>query len=89
MTKMMVHNLSPQTTVEGLSELFAEFGTVRSVSLATDVMTGRCGGFGFVHLYERDAGTALGALHGHYFGGRVLRVTFEKAPGTAPRAYHG
>jgi len=78
MTKMMVQNLSPQTTEETLNTLFSKFGTVQSVSLATDVMTGRCGGFGFVNLDEQNAGDALDALNGKSLGGRVLRVTFEK-----------
>jgi len=78
-TKMIVHNLSPHTTVESLNRLFSDFGTVRSVSLATDIMTGRCGGFGFVHLYEQDTGAALYALDGKHLGGRVLRVTIEQA----------
>jgi RNA recognition motif-containing protein len=78
MTKMMVENLSPRTTAESLNRLFAEFGTVQSVRLATDVMTGRCGGFGFVNMHEQHDGTALGALDGRCLDGRVLRVTFEK-----------
>ncbi len=78
MTKMMVENLSPRTTAESLDKLFAEFGTVHSVSLATDVMTGRCGGFGFVHLDEQQTGTALSALNGQCLGDRVLRVTYEQ-----------
>ena len=77
-TKMIVHNLSPQMTVERLDRLFSDFGTVRSVSLATDVMTGRCGGFGFVHLSELDSGAALYALNGKELGGRVLRVSVEQ-----------
>lgn len=78
MTKIMVQNLSPTTTEENLQGLFAEFGTVQSVSLATDIMTGRCGGFGFVNLDEPNPGAALGALDGRCVGGRVLRVTIEK-----------
>ena len=77
MTKMMVDNLSPRTTAESLDKLFAEFGTVQSVSLATDIMTGRCAGFGFVNLYEQDDGAAVSALDGRRVDGRVLRVTFE------------
>ena len=84
-TKMVVQNLSPHMTVERLDRLFSEFGTVRSVSLATDVMTGRCGGFGFVHLYERDTGAALYALDGKDFGGRILRVTVEQKQFPASR----
>ena len=75
---MVVQNLSPHTTVESLNWLFSDFGAVRSISLATDIMTGRCGGFGFVDLYEQDTGAALYALDGKDLGGRVLRVTIEQ-----------
>ena len=81
MTKMMVQNLSSRTTVESLNKLFAEFGDVRSVSLATDIMTGRCEGFGFVHLDEQHDGAALDALDGRRLGDRVLRVTLENKRG--------
>ena len=78
MAKMMVQNLSPSTTTASLSKLFAKFGTVQSVSLATDIMTGRCGGVGFVNLYEQNEGAALFALDGKLLDGRVLSVTLEK-----------
>ena len=78
MTKMIVQNLSPRTTVESLGKLFAGFGVVQSVSLATDIMTGRCGGFGFVNLYEQNDGAALHALDGKRLDGRILRVTLEQ-----------
>jgi RNA recognition motif-containing protein len=75
---MVLHNLSPLTTREGLNSLFSKYGAVRSVSLATDIMTGRCGGLGFVHLDEQETGAALYALNGTYFGDRVLHVTLEQ-----------
>ena len=78
MTKMMVQNLSPSTTTESLNKLFAKFGTVHSVSLATDIMTGRCGGVGFVNLDEQNDGAALFALDGKCLDGRVLSVTVER-----------
>jgi RNA recognition motif-containing protein len=77
-TKMMVQNLSSRTTEESLSRLFSDYGAVRCVSLATDIMTGRCGGFGFVHLDEQQTGAALNALNGRCIDDRVLRVTFEQ-----------
>ena len=81
----MVSNLPSQTTVESLQGLFAEFGDVQSVSLATDIMTGRCRGFGFVKLGEQHIGAALCALDGRQVDGRVLRVTIEqkRIPGGA------
>lgn len=84
-TKLIVRNLSPSMTVEHLDRLFANFGVVRSVSLATDIMTGRCGGFGHVHLDEEEAGAALYALNGMDFGGRVLSVIVEQKRFPAPR----
>jgi RNA recognition motif-containing protein len=78
MTKMMVQNLSSGTTVESLSRLFSEFGAVKSISLATDIMTGQCRGFGFVQLEEQHAGTALSALNGRHLGDRVLHITYEQ-----------
>ena len=74
----MVQNLSSDTTEESLSRLFSDHGTVRSVCLATDIMTGRCGGLGFVHLDEQQTGAALSALNGRRIGDRVLLVTFEQ-----------
>ena len=74
----MVHNLSSRTTVESLNTLFSEFGAVRSVSLSTDVMTGRCGGFGFVDLDELQNGAAMDALNGRHLGNHVLCVTIEQ-----------
>jgi RNA recognition motif-containing protein len=79
-TKMVVRNLAPQMTVEQLSHLFAAHGAVRAVSLATDVMTGRCRGFGFVSLDELRTGAALDALDGSRLGGRVISVTLERKP---------
>ena len=77
-TKMMVQNLPARTTDESLSRLFSDYGVVRSVSLATDIMTGRCGGFGYVHLDEQQIGAALDALNGRCIDGHVLIVSFEQ-----------
>jgi len=84
-TKMVVRNLSRHMTVERLSSLFSEHGAVRSVSLATDVMTGRCSGIGFVSLDESRTGAALEALNGSSLGGRVISVTMERKTIAAPQ----
>ena len=70
--------MPPQTTEESLHSVFSEFGTVHTVSLAPDIMTGRCSGFGFVNLDEQNSGAAVYALDGKSLGGHVLCVTFEK-----------
>ncbi len=76
-TKLVVRNLSPHMTADQLSRLFSEHGAVRSVSLATDIMTGSCRGFGFVSLDEPQAGAALNALDGSSLGGRIISVAIE------------
>jgi len=77
-TKMVVRNLSPEITVERLSRLFSAHGAVRSVRLATDVMTGRCTGIGYVSLDESATGAAAGALDKCRFGGRRISVAVER-----------
>ena len=78
MTKLIVRTLSPHTTVASVGALFARFGAVQSVDLATDVMTGRCGGFGYVRMRERHMGAAVLELNGCSLNGRVLQVTLEQ-----------
>lgn len=77
-TKMVVRNLSPEITVERLSQLFSAHGAVRSVRLATDVMTGRCTGIGYVSLDEPATGAAAGALDKCCLGGRRISVAVER-----------
>ena len=60
-----VGNLSYDVTEDDLSQIFAEYGTVKRVQLPTDRETGRLRGFGFVEMAadaEEDA--AISALDG-------------------------
>jgi len=50
MKKLFVGNLPQDATEESISALFAEYGKVRSISLASDVFSGKCRGFGFVEM---------------------------------------
>ena len=45
-----VGNLSYDVTEEDLSDVFAEYGTVKRVYLPTDRETGKMRGFGFVEM---------------------------------------
>lgn len=78
MTKLLVRNLSTTSTVESVARLFSGFGKIQSIDLATDVMTGRCGGFGYVRLAENEAGSAITALNGRLIDGRMLQVSLEQ-----------
>jgi len=72
--KIFVGNLSFQTTESDLDGLFAQVGTVESVSIITDRMTGRSKGFGFVEMSNEDADKAIAQLNGTQLGGRALTV---------------
>jgi RNA recognition motif-containing protein len=74
-----VGNLSYDVTEDDLSQIFAEYGTVKRVQLPTDRETGRLRGFGFVEMAadaEEDA--AIEALDGAEWMGRDLKVNKAK-----------
>ncbi|HWX69789.1 MAG TPA: RNA-binding protein [Steroidobacteraceae bacterium] len=74
MTRIYVGNLPFSATDAELRELFAQHGTVESVSIITDRDTGRPRGFGFVEMSRADASRAIQNLNGKELGGRPLRV---------------
>jgi len=86
-TKIHVGNLPFSATEEELRQLFAQYGTVQSVSLVTDRDTGRPRGFGFVEMSGPDASRAIQNLNGKNMGGRSLRVNEaqERQGGAGPR----
>ncbi len=78
--KLFVGNLSFNTTESDLDGLFGQIGTVESVSIITDRMTGRSKGFGFVEMSNEDADAAIQKLNGQEFGGRALTVNEARPP---------
>lgn len=78
MKKMFVNNLPSETSEADVSKLFSEFGTVRSVHLATDVFTRKCRGFGFVEMEGHEARAAISGLDGQMLRGNSLRVNLER-----------
>ena len=86
MKKLFVGNLPQDATEESVRSMFAEFGTVRSISVASDIFTGKCKGFGFIEMEGHEARAAQAALDGNMLGSsdRSLRVRFED-----PRAARG
>jgi RNA recognition motif-containing protein len=75
--KMFVGNLPPDASEDSVTELFSEYGTVRSIRLATDVFSGNCRGFGFIEMEGHEARAAISALDGKSWGGNSLKVRFE------------
>lgn len=74
-----VGNLSFSVTQDDLSQVFAEYGTVKRVQLPTDRETGRVRGFAFVEMEtEAEETAAIEALDGAEWMGRDLRVNKAK-----------
>ncbi len=77
--KLHVGNLAFQTSSEELQTLFAQAGTVESVSLIEDRETGRSRGFGFVEMSTKEEGAAaIQKFNGTDLGGRALNVNEAK-----------
>jgi RNA recognition motif-containing protein len=81
MLRIYAGNLPADCTEKEFTELFAEFGRVRSIELARDIFTGRCRGFGFVEMEGHEARAAIGALNGRNLRGNCLRVNEERPRG--------
>jgi RNA recognition motif-containing protein len=77
--KLYVGNLSFDTSSNELQTLFAQAGTVESVSLIEDRETGRSRGFGFIEMSSSEEGAAaIQKFDGQEVGGRALRVNAAK-----------
>lgn len=74
-TKLYVGNLPYSATEEELRSLFAEAGTVESVDVIKDRMTGNSKGFCFVVMgTPEEAEKAVSMFNGYNFKNRELRV---------------
>jgi RNA recognition motif-containing protein len=78
MSKIYVGNLPFSADESAVRALFAQHGTVESVTLITDRDTGRPRGFGFVEMPKADAARAIQNLNGHDMNGRQLKVNEAK-----------
>jgi cold-inducible RNA-binding protein len=77
--KLYVGNLAFETSSNDLQTLFAQAGTVESVSVIEDRETGRSRGFGFVEMATKEEGAAaIQQFNGQDLGGRALNVNEAK-----------
>ncbi len=78
-SKLYVGNLSFDTTVQDLEQMFGEHGTVESTNIIEDRETGRSRGFGFVEMSSKEEGqNAISTLNGKEIDGRALTVNEAK-----------
>jgi RNA recognition motif-containing protein len=76
---LYVGNLSYDVTQETLKSVFAEYGSVKQVTLPTDRETGRVRGFAFVEMgTDAEETAAIEALDGAEWMGRNLKVNKAK-----------
>ena len=74
MTKLYVGNLPFSANSDTVRALFAEYGTVQTLSMVTDRQTGTPRGFGFVEMSTAEATNAMQGLNGKDFDGRPMKV---------------
>ncbi len=84
-SKLYVGGIPYRTTEDEMRTAFEEAGTVASVSIITDRMTGRSRGFGFVEMAsEAEAQAAIDRWDGKDFDGRMLSVSMARPQGDRP-----
>ncbi len=85
--KLYVGNLPDSATEQDLSDKFAAYGTVKSVKLMTDRVTGQTNGFGFIEMAsDAEAQAAIDSLNGTDYDGRPMKVN---EPRTLRKVYGG
>src|SRR5271169_5406422 len=63
--KIIVENLSPDITEEGLKNIFGQIGTIESVRINTDLLSRRPKGSGYVEMsLDVDAFRAINCFNG-------------------------
>lgn len=78
-TKLYVGNLSYSATEEELRDLFAQAGSVSSVTLIKDRDTGRSRGFAFVEMSSQvEAENAINMFNGYSMDNRQLTVNIAR-----------
>lgn len=74
MITLSVRGLPRSTTEAGLTDLFTEYGVVRSLKMAKDLFSGDCKGFATIDMEGHEARAAIAALDGSELDGSRIRV---------------
>ena len=77
--RIYVGNLPKTTTQDEISTLFAQAGTVSSVDLVKDKMSGQSKGFAFVSMpTQTEADKAISMFNAYSMGENALKVNVAK-----------
>lgn len=88
--KLFVGSLNYEATEQDVRDLFAPYGPIEDVWLATDKYTGNPRGFAFVTLAAQEpAEEAIRSLDGSDFGGRALVVNVAREKPAREGGYRG
>ncbi|NLB64609.1 MAG: RNA-binding protein [Fibrobacter sp.] len=88
--KLFIGSLPFQTTEEELQAHFNQVGTVSSVTIIKDRLSGRSKGFGFVVMENaEDMQSAIDAFDGKDFNGRDIVVNVARPREERPRRNFG
>jgi len=88
--KLFVGKLSYDTQEKTLTDLFSQYGEVKSVAIIMDRMTNQSKGFAFVEMADIKAGkAAIAALNDTEVDGRAIHVSAAKEREDKPRRDFG
>lgn len=87
MKKLYIGNLPADVSENTIIAMCSEFGTVHSVRLAMDRLTGKFRGFCLVAMDRQPAEAAIAALDGKVLGDNTLRVRFDDIRGPRGRRH--
>jgi len=77
-THLFCFHLPMELDDMSLFRLFAPFGSLKTAKVATDKITGRSRGFGFLTFGNYvDATNAIAMMNGHHVMGKHLKVQFK------------
>lgn len=72
-------NVDFKVSENQLSDLFAEYGEVKSVKIITDKLTGRSKGFAFIEMpNDAEAKEAISNLNGYSLNNREISVSVAR-----------
>ena len=74
-----IGNLSFKAEESDVKALFEQYGTVESIKLVTDRVTGRKKGFGFIEMDDAGGQAAIDSLNEKEYQGRNLKVNPAKS----------
>jgi|SRR5581483_6899730 len=88
--RLFVGNLSYQTGENDLQDYFAQVGSIKSVNLMMDKVTGKSRGFAFVEFSSpEEAQKAIEQFHNKDFQGRAITVNVARPREERPQRSGG